>query len=290
MDGYLKKNLDECKKIIKDDWDMVFAVDGYEGTGKSVLAQQCAKFVDESFNIDRICFTPKHFVEAINKSEKYQAIVYDEAYGGMSSRAAMSEVNRSLMSVLAEIRQKNLFVFIVLPCFFELDKYAAVWRSRALIHVYTAEGFQRGRFSFYNQDRKKNLYVLGKKFFSYYKPSPNFFGRFTAGYTVPEEEYRKKKLEALKVREEVKVSARELKWKSHAMKLRKILVDDYKWTDVMLANALEVSKPTMSLWKKEQTMKDDANNAYMPKNPRNNRLKVPIIGYNIPKSQKSPNI
>jgi hypothetical protein len=201
LDGILKKNLEIAKKVVKEDWDMVFIVDGYEGSGKSVLAQQCAKFVDESFNIKRICFNPKEFIKCINKADKFQAIVYDEAFGGMASRAAMSEINKSLMGVLAEIRQKNLFVFIVLPCFFELDKYAAVWRSRGLIHIYTKEGFQRGFFSFYNQERKKNLYVLGKKYYSYARPSPNFFGRFVRGYAVNETEYRRKKVDTLKTRE-----------------------------------------------------------------------------------------
>jgi len=170
LDGYLKKNLDQAKRVIKKDWDMVFCVDGYEGSGKSVLAQQIAKYCDPTLDISRIAFTPKEFIDAINKAGKYQAVIYDEAYGGMSSRAAMSEVNRSLMSVLAEIRQKNLFVLVVMPCFFEMDKYAAVWRSRALIHVYTGDDFKRGFFSFYSQDRKKSLYVLGKKFYSYRQP------------------------------------------------------------------------------------------------------------------------
>ncbi len=202
MDGYLKKNLDEAKRVIKKDWDMVMCVDGYEGAGKSVLAQQAALYCDPTFNVDRCCFTPEEFIHQINKSKPYQAVVFDEAYGGMSSRAALSEVNRSLMAVLAEIRQKNLFVFIVLPCFFELDKYAAVWRARALLHVYTGAGFERGRFSFYNQERKKVLYALGKKFFSYSRPPPNFIGTFNKGYAVDEVAYREKKLNALKARED----------------------------------------------------------------------------------------
>ena len=204
IDGYLKQNLDMALEVIKKDWDMIFCIDGYEGVGKSAFAQQIAFYVDRSFNIDRICFTPKEFIQSINKAEKYQAIVYDEAYGGMSSRSAMSEVNKMLMGVLAEIRQKNLWVFIILPCFFELDKYCAVWRSRALLHCYTGKNFERGFFSFYSQNGKKALYVNGKKYLSYAKISPSFTGRFPKGYVVPESEYRQKKLEALNAREEKK--------------------------------------------------------------------------------------
>lgn len=201
LDGALKQNLDLAKRIIEKDWDMVFCVDGYEGSGKSVMAQQCAKYCDPTFNIERVCFTPEEFMKCITSAERLQSIVYDEAYEGMNSRSAMTEVNKTLMGALAEIRQKNLFVFIVLPCFFELDKYAAVWRSRALIHVYTSANFERGFFSFYAPNKKKALYMLGKKFYSYSTPKPDFKGRFTKGYAVDGVEYRARKLRALKSKE-----------------------------------------------------------------------------------------
>ena len=193
MDGFLKSNLQIAATTIKKDWDMIFAVDGSEGSGKSVFTQQMAYFCDDTFNIERICFTPKDFRKVIMASSKYQSIVYDEAYTGLSSRASMSLINRTLISMLAEIRQRNLFVFIVMPCFFDLDKYVALWRSRALIHVYTGKNFQRGFFSFYNMEKKKSLYINGKKFYIYNNPKPNFRGRFTNVYTVNENEYRKKK-------------------------------------------------------------------------------------------------
>lgn len=203
MDGYLKENFDTIKKTIKEDWDFIFVYDGYEGSGKSLKAQQDAYYCDNTLNIDRITFTPEEFKEAIIKAEKYQAVIFDEAYGGLSARAAMTQINRGLISVLAEIRQKNLFIFIVLPSFFDLDRYVALWRSRALIHIYT-DGFKRGYFSFFNQAKKKELYVKGKKFYSYSCVKPNFRGRFTKHYCVDEEEYKQKKLKALKARENVK--------------------------------------------------------------------------------------
>jgi len=30
IDGYLKKNLDGCKQLVKKDWDMVLIIDGEE--------------------------------------------------------------------------------------------------------------------------------------------------------------------------------------------------------------------------------------------------------------------
>lgn len=204
MDGYLLENMTTAKTVIKNDWDMVFCVDGPERSGKSTIAQQLAYFCDNSFCIERITFTPNEFKKAVLSAKPYQAVVYDEAFTGLSSRAAMSRINRTLTSMMAEIGQRNLFVFVVMPTFFDLDRYIAIWRSRALIHVYTGDNFARGYFAFYNADRKKDLFINGKKFYSYASPRPNFTGRFTGTYTVDEAEYRKKKLDALSDREKRK--------------------------------------------------------------------------------------
>jgi len=203
LDGYLKQNLDVAKSVIKKDWDMIFCVDGNEGSGKSVLAQQCAFYCDPNLSINNIVFTPGEFKKAIMSSPKYSSIVYDEAYTGLNSRATMSLINRILVSMLAEIRQKNLFVFVVMPCFFDLDKYVAIWRSRALLHIYTGDNFMRGFFAFYNADRKKNLYIIGKKFYEYKNPHPNFRGRFVNCYMVDETQYRQKKRYSLTDREKI---------------------------------------------------------------------------------------
>ena len=197
VDGYLKSNLDKAKEIIRKDWDIVFVYDGYEGSGKSVKAMQDCFYFDHSFNIERICFDPRQFAKQIRLAKPYQAVLYDEAFTGLNARAAMSLINRTLVKMLAEIRQKKLFVGIVMPTFFDLDRYVALWRSRALIHVYMGQNFQRGFFMFFNMARKKQLYVFGKKFYSYHKPTANFKGRFTNTYVVDQQEYRKRKRDSL---------------------------------------------------------------------------------------------
>jgi len=201
MDGILKENLDTAKEAIKKDWDMVFLYDGIEGSGKSVKALQDAYYCDPTLTIDRITFKPKEFENAVLAADKFQSVVYDEAYSGLSSRSTMSRINRTLVKMLAEIRQKNLFVFVVMPTFFDLDKYVALWRSRALVHVYT-KGFQRGFFMFFSAEKKKDLYIQGKKYYNYGSPSANFHGCFTKHYVVNEEAYKEKKLTALMQREE----------------------------------------------------------------------------------------
>ena len=137
MEDRLKHSLDNkvIPSLHKKDKDCVLVVDGREGSGKSTLAFQVAKYVDPSFNIDRIVFSPDEFREAVFKAKKGQAIVYDEAFTGFSSRASLSPINRVLVSLAMQMRQKNLCILIVLPTIFMLDKYMALFRTRALLHV-----------------------------------------------------------------------------------------------------------------------------------------------------------
>lgn len=198
MDGYLKTNLDAVKTMVGKDWDVVLCVDGPEGAGKSVLALQMAYYFDPTFDCSRVCFTLNEFEEAIYNGKKGQAIVGDEMMRMLNSRSAMSKANKRIIELLAECRQKNLFIILVLPSFFDLDKYAAIHRTTFLVHVYTGNDFKRGFFGFFDFDRKKKLYILGKKMYNHKAVKCNFVGRFYEYYPVIEEEYRRRKRDSLR--------------------------------------------------------------------------------------------
>ncbi len=191
--------LDKVKKrVLKKDRDWVCVVDGEEGVGKSVLAQQMAKYLDPNFTIDNIVFNSDEFLKIIKdpKTKKGKAIVLDEAFSAASSRSSLSEVNRAMIGVATEMRQKNLFIILCIPSFFDLDRYFALWRCRALFHVYFSEEEDR-RYIIFSKDQKKFLYLTGKKTYSYNKPRSNFPPfQFSNFYTVNEEEYRRKKSKA----------------------------------------------------------------------------------------------
>lgn len=133
-------------------------------------------------------------------AEKKSCIIFDEAYRGFSSTGSLSEINRVLRSLLMEIGQKNLFIIVVLPTIFSLDKYIAVWRARGLFHIFKSKT-QKGYWRFFNQKKKLMLYssVEGKKFYKYSHIRTGFKGRFYNYYAVDETEYRKKKDTALKM-------------------------------------------------------------------------------------------
>lgn len=198
MDNKLKHQLDTKlnPRIHKKDFDWVWIVDGSEGSGKSTFAQQIAKVLDPTFCIERMCMTPTEFTKAILKANKGQCVIFDEAFTGLSSRASLTEINKLLVSLMMEMRQKNLIVIIVMPTIFLLDKYVALFRSRGLFHVYLKNG-RRGQWIYFNNKKKKLLYLLGKKLYDYSKPRSGFRGRFLDQYTVNEEKYREKKRNAL---------------------------------------------------------------------------------------------
>lgn len=197
MDDFLDKQLEKIStKVQKKDEDYLWVVDGQEGSGKSVLTLQLAKRVDPSFDLSRVVFSAKDFKDAVLKASKGQAIVFDEAFRGLSSRGALTEVNKLLVRLMMECRQKNLFIFIVLPTFFLLDRYVAIWRARGLFHVYQKRG-TRGYWRYYNSKTKKLLFLNGRQTYTYAKPKSNFHGRFYDIYSIDEDSYRKKKRAAL---------------------------------------------------------------------------------------------
>lgn len=233
IDPIIKTKWDKLKdgRLIKQDQDRVYLVDGRERLGKSVFTFQQAKYLDPSFKISRICFTPDDFLNKIRNAEKGQVVVFDEAFRGLSSKATQSKVNKKIIQAMMEMGQRNLIVFIVLPTFFLLEMYAAVLRSNALFHIYEDKNGKRC-WRIYNYNQKSILYQVGKKKgFSYRYPKAMYRGRFYNIYAVNEQEYRKKKEESfkesdyIKEEEEDKIS---FERKLYLANLLEILIKYYK--------------------------------------------------------------
>lgn len=181
-----KKRVEKTK-----DKDLVVLVDGQEGCGKSVFTMQLAKYIDPTLSLKKICFSAEEFKNAIINSKKGECIIYDEAVTGLTGAESLTKVGRLLKSMMMQMRQKNLVVFIVIPSFFELNKYSVLSRAKFLFHVYENKGV-RGFWSGYNSNKLRNLYIKGKRTNSYFVKTM-FKGLFRGKYVVNEEEYRKKK-------------------------------------------------------------------------------------------------
>ena len=200
MDGWLKGRLDAKIKpaITKMSEDYVLIIDGKERSGKSTLAQQIGAYIDPTLigDLSKVCITPDEFREKITKS-KDECVIYDEAGRGMSAKGALSEVNKILAGMMQEMGQRHLFVIIVLPTFFELQKYQALWRARVLLHTYKRRG-KKGSWRFIGSKAKQKIYLEGKKSYNYNIVRSKRRGTFLKGYMVDEKKYEEKKNVAFK--------------------------------------------------------------------------------------------
>ncbi len=241
----IKKQLDRQKKIVMEaDQDRVFIITGREGSGKSWLAMQLAAYLDPTFCIDDICFDAKSFEKRIKQVDKFKAIVFDEAFTGLSSKGALSKENKKLVRLLIECRQRNLFIFIVLPSIFILERYIALFRSHGLFNVsISRKNFNNRYYKVYNQANKHTLFILGQKYMSYAKPKIwkkyRFYGKTPSGIT--KEEYEKKKTESFK--EAVIAEAPEI---TRLITQRDLMMNKYKESskvsNIAISKLLEESK------------------------------------------------
>lgn len=199
MDDYLYDNISILAKNIVNDMTflgVLFSSTLEVGTGKSTLAQQIGEaYTDQvnkmhgknlTFTEKNIVFKPKDLVERSFQLEPYSCIVLDE----WEDAHYWSELGVSLRSFFRKCRQLNLFMIIIIPDFFQLPIGYALSRSAFAIDVRFENEFERGYFRFYNYERKKDLYILGKKTHNYNVVLSNFYGRFTHGYAIPEDVYR----------------------------------------------------------------------------------------------------
>lgn len=199
-DGWLKKTLDEIKEgRLGQDNDCLIIVDGEVGCGKSTIAQQMAYYLDPTFNLDRVCFEVDDFMEKMYHAKKKQAVIFDEATGGLNIKRTMSSMVVNLVQFLTEARGLNLFIILVLPSIFDLDKSVAVQRATCLVHVGLNCNGKRGYYRFFGKQKKNNLLNNDNcRKTRMYKVSNTFNGRFVGGYIVDEEKYRQKKRDMLK--------------------------------------------------------------------------------------------
>lgn len=212
INQYLKDNLDNYLiAAVRNKFDGVVAVSGIEGAGKSTIAFTVAKYVDPTFpgeplndgtnkrHPERIVFSGKQIMEAIDKAKVGQAIVIDEAVLSLSASDYATDIQKLLIKKFVLIRKKRLFIFIVIPSVFMLRKYFAIFRTRALIHATVDQGIHRGYFNFYSYDTKRKLYLRGMKEYDQSAVRPDFRGDFvdTMGFFFDNEEYDQKKDQAI---------------------------------------------------------------------------------------------
>jgi len=175
FDKVLASSLDKHKVNVREqDMDGLIVVDGSEASVQHILALQVGKYLS---NTVRIVSDDKSFRKAVIAGLKYDCIIYDMTF---------EDVRKStdLINVLDDIVQKNMFIILIVPTFFDLPKPISAFKSKFLLHAWTKgnwtkENFESGYFSAYDYKKKQELYTKGKKTYTYSLVKPNFKGRFT---------------------------------------------------------------------------------------------------------------
>jgi len=198
MDGYLKNTLDVSKRRVEKNWDYVCIVSGIPGSGKSTFARTIARYCCPWFNEKYIAFTDEEFIRITSTCENNSAVILDESFQSLNARMTMSKSFLRIINHLQIIRQKNLYVILCLPNFFDLSKGVAVFRASHLFITYASADGMRGKFLAFGRDEKRRLYVKGGKFMNYNAVKANFMGRYTTNENIVKEKvYERMKLKHL---------------------------------------------------------------------------------------------
>lgn len=170
LDGELKKRLDNVKYITHErNYDAVIIIDGLERVGKSTLGITCGYYIaDGNFTQENIAADSDDAIKKIESLPDKSVLLIDEGSLVFNSRDSMKREQRKLIKILNVVGQKNMTFIIVLPSFFDLNKSIAIRRSRFLLHCYSDNKLRRGRFAYFSQDKKKLLYMVGKKNYESY--------------------------------------------------------------------------------------------------------------------------
>jgi DNA invertase Pin-like site-specific DNA recombinase len=180
VDPQLYRVIKSVELRVRRGFDSVMIITGASGTGKSTFAfSTLLPALDPSFKQENIFFSADELIEKAPLLPDGSACMLDEGYADMNTRVTGSKKYLKLVNFLSVIRQKRLKIVLILPDFFSLSSHLSIFRSNFLIVTYSdRKTHARGKFLFFDADRKKYLYIKGKKFLNYSAQSANFRGRF----------------------------------------------------------------------------------------------------------------
>jgi len=152
----IQKALDKSKeRVIDRDKDFVGLVTGGEGNGKSSLAVEMARYVDQDFDVEKqVAMSYEDVIRTADELDPGQALVIDEGIEMLLSRNHAKKKNKIILEWFREVRAKNLFFFICMPKFKEVDKPIRDDRAHTLVRC-----VGQGRGHFFNKSKMDEITV-----------------------------------------------------------------------------------------------------------------------------------
>ncbi|KKL18056.1 hypothetical protein LCGC14_2479340 [marine sediment metagenome] len=141
--------------------DNLLLVEGDEGLGKTnmavIVGDHISKITGRSFSNKNIFFDADKMFEFAKSTEK-QIIVWDEpALSGLSTDWH-NKTQKNLIKLLMMVRKKRHFMIFCFTKFFKFNEYIVVDRAIGMIHMYSSDGLNVGRWAYFKNQSKEALY------------------------------------------------------------------------------------------------------------------------------------
>lgn len=195
MDNYEKAELQNIKeKFLENKKDFVICIVGVKGTGKSTLGLQMCKWIDPTFNADRVYFYGDNFLKGMRDIKPGQSILFDEAILSLNRRNSMTNINKKLMTAFNIFRKKAGFIVLCIPHIENLDSSISTKHVFGLVRVRNySKRNDRQLWQWYSRKRLRK--IVNDKY-NYGASAPNRMGVFY-DFRPFEEEYEAKKDKAI---------------------------------------------------------------------------------------------
>ena len=103
LDGWLQKKLDNVKFMMNKEWDVVFLIDGMEGSGKSTLSFACGWYISNGrITINNICEGTEDAARKLENLPDKSVLIIDEGSLMFSSKEVMRTEQRRLIKILKD--------------------------------------------------------------------------------------------------------------------------------------------------------------------------------------------
>lgn len=198
------------RRLANDDTEIWGLFYGKTGTGKSLKAQHWGYIIDKDISIKQVCYDVDEFIHAVVNAPKGSVVIADEGISIFFSRSSMTKEGRAAAEISAQIRQKNLCIFICVPNPVTMDytvlekvnfvaeisesrqkdKDGNVKTVKGNVSVYLKKQIPRLLQHLKSQKGGSSKYVSKPKPFARQKGD---FVTKTPFYPVEEKEYRQKK-------------------------------------------------------------------------------------------------
>ena len=187
IDDKYKSKLDLMIKRMKGTDDNIMVIDGDEGQGKTEMAMGTCYYISQQtgrkYSIDNIFFDLDKLVKFAS-STKGQIIHFDEAVLGLLVTKWQDKLQQKFLTLAMVARKKKHFIILCIPKFHRLPQYLIEERAIALVHVYSRNNLEKGRFCYYTKKNKNGLYLDWRRSkVKKYKEYRSFWGTFPIAST-----------------------------------------------------------------------------------------------------------